>query len=316
MSSSVDKLFDFLAIPFLMAWDGLRWLFDKAITLVTWITNSRKASFAALGVILIVPATFLIGRLIGSGDSSAEVAWREYFQATNEVQQQRQNAEWFTDLVNDGPQGDFNGDHLRGTGATRLWAQLFAGDQQLASALRTIYSDKDQSRIRLQTALDHFDRVLDSASAGDGLLRQRALLGKAAAAESMMACESDPEQQTLHWAATQQALTALEEDEDHLAVSSYAKQRLKMLRQMLTDAEGGPLKEDNFHRWFASFKPIAPPPPGPPGSPIPAPQPDEGGLLPPPVLGPSGPPFNLDPGTSSDDSDTSEDPAPDGAQDE
>lgn len=275
-------------------WKMVTALYEAACGVVRWLTGNTVRIIVVLGIVVVLPLAITLGGIIfNRSESSRGTAWREYFQAREEVMSQREDVEWLEDLVLLGPQGDFKGDALRASNVPKLWALQFAADMELGDGARLIYSSQEESQQRLLHAIELYNRIeLSSASIG-GLLHERVILGKAHAHEILLACSADVAEFKKNYTAAIQSFDQLSAIATNSSLTLVAQQRKKQLvkygEEIWTD---GNISPASFYSWLSQYTPpelpINPFPSNPvPGTPPPGPAfPDPGELLPPPSLGP------------------------------
>jgi hypothetical protein len=271
----------------------IAFLFESASDLVRWLTGNTTRMVFVLGVVVVLPLSLIFGSMIFSGNESSQgAAWREYYQAREEVISGRQDVDWLEALILFGPQSDFTGNHLRSSRAPRLWALQFAGDMELADGSRLVYTDREEAAERLDHAIEFYDRIRKEG--GEGMIAERALLGQAHAHEILLVCTTDLSEFKNHYDMAILCLDSLNDIATNSAIKATARHRKQVLVEFGKDNwSEGDLSPGDFYSWLGQFMPpddpINPFPSNPsPFDPPPAPFvpfPDEGELLPPPVLG-------------------------------
>jgi hypothetical protein len=268
-------------------------LFETASDLVRWLTGNTTRMVFVLGVVVVLPLSLIFGSMIFSGNESSQgAAWREYYQAREEVISGRQDVDWLEALILFGPQSDFHGNHLRSSSTPRLWALQFAGDMELADGSRLVYTDREEAAERLEHAIEFYDRIRKEG--GEGMIAERALLGKAHAHEILLVCTPDLSEFKNNYDMAIFCLDSVTEMATNSAIKATARHRKQVLLEFGKDnwSEGN-LSPGDFYSWLGQFTPpddpinpfpINPSPFDPPPAPF-VPFPDEGELLPPPVLG-------------------------------
>ena len=268
-------------------------LFEAASDLVRWLTGNTTRMVFILGVVVVLPLSLIFGSMIFSGNESSQgAAWREYYQAREEVISGRQDVDWLEALILFGPQSDFGGNHLRSSSEPRLWALQFAGDMELADGSRMVYTDREEAAERLDHAIEFYDRIRKEG--GEGMIAERALLGKAHAHEILLVCTTDRSEFKKNYDTAIFCLDSLIEIATNSAIKDTARRRKQVLVKFAKDnwSEGDHSPGD-FYSWLGQaippedpidLFPSNPSPFVPPPAPF-VPFPDEGELLPPPVLG-------------------------------
>tara|TARA_B100000809_G_scaffold260931_1_gene308781 strand:- start:68 stop:1030 length:963 start_codon:yes stop_codon:yes gene_type:complete len=267
-------------------------LFESVSNLVRWLTANPSRMIVVLGFSVALPLGLILGSMIFSGNESTQgAAWREYFQAREEVISGRQDIDWLKSLVLYQPQGDFKGNALRESTEPKLWALQFCGDTELSEGARLIYVNRDDAAERLGSALEFYELIEESDA--DGVLMERCLLGKAHSLEILLSCSSRERDFTTIYEDAISTLRHLSTVATNSAIKDAATQRHEVLLKYGKDHwEEGRIASADFYSWLANFTPPEPPlnpfptnplPPG-PMIPSPTPFPGEGELLPPPVL--------------------------------
>lgn len=278
-----------------LPWKLIVALFEGASGVVRWLTGNTVRMVFVLGVVVVLPLSIaLVGFILSGTESSRGAAWREYFQAREEVISGREDADWLEDLVLLGPQGDFSGEDLRGSTVPRLWALQFAADMELRDGARLVYSSRSEAEDRLAHAIELYDRTAQSSAAIGGLLHERVLLGKAHAHEIFLSCSKDVNQFKGHYTQALETLLELTSSSTNPSITAAAEQRRKMLVKYGTDIwTEGDASPASFYSWLSNFEPPETLPDPFPSNPSPLdsrppvnPFPDTGELLPPPVLAP------------------------------
>ena len=294
-------------------------LFEAASNLVRWMTANTSRMVVVLGLSVALPLGLILGSILFSGDESTQgAAWREYFQAREEVISGRQDVDWLKSLVLFQPQGDFRGDALRESTVPKLWALQFCGDMELSEGARLVYSSRDEAADRLSSALEFYE-LIEEASA-DPTLLERCLLGKAHTLEILLTCNARDRDFSDTYENATSTLRRLSTIATNPAIKDAATQRESALVKYGKDLwKEGSISSADFYSWLANYTPPEPPldpfpaNPTPPGGVLPAPTPfpGEGELLPPPVLfNPADLPApGIPPGSSPD-----SDPSGDGQQ--
>ena len=278
-----------------LPWKIIVAIFSRASGVVRWLTGNTVRMVFVLGIVVVLPLSIaLVGFVLSGTESSRGAAWREYFQAREEVTSRRQDADWLEDLVLLGPQGDFAGEELRGSTVPKLWALQFAADMELRDGARLVYSSRTEAEERLAHAIELYDRISKSSDSIGGLLHERVLLGKAHAHEILLSCSKDVNAFKGHYTEAIATLLELTSSSTNPSITSAAEQRRKMLvkygAEIWTEGEASP---SSFYSWLSNYEPpenlpdLFPSNPSPLDPPPPVnPFPGSGELLPPPVLTP------------------------------
>ncbi len=278
-----------------LPWKLVVALFEGASGVVRWLTGNTVRMVFVLGIVVVLPLSIaLVGFVLSGTESSRGAAWREYFQAREEVSSRREDADWLEDLVLLGPQGDFAGEDLRGSTVPKLWALQFAADMELRDGARLVYSSRAEAEERLAHAIELYDRISKSSGNIGGLLHERVLLGKAHAHEILLSCSKDVNEFKGHYTEAVATLLELSSSSTNPSITSAADQRRKMLVKYGSDIwTEGDSSPGSFYSWLSNYQPpenlpdLFPSNPSPPGAQPPVtPFPDPGELLPPPVLAP------------------------------
>ena len=248
-----------------------------------------------LGIVVVLPLSItIVGFLLSGSESSRGAAWREYFQAREEVISRREDADWLEDLVLLGPQGDFVGESLRNSTVPKLWALQFAADMELRDGARLVYSSRDEAEDRLTHAIELYDRIAQPSSDIGGLLHERMLLGKAHAHEILLSCSKDVTEFKRHYTQAMTTLIELVALGTNPSIKANAERRKEILEKFGSDPwTEGDISPSSFYSWLSNYEPPEALPdlfpsnpsvldPRPPANPFP----DPGELLPPPVLAP------------------------------
>lgn len=296
-----------------LPWKLIVALFDGASGVVRWLTGNTVRMVFVLGVFVVLPLSItLVGFLLSGSESSRGAAWREYFQAREEVISRREDADWLADLVLLGPQGDFVGESLRNSTVPKLWALQFAADMELRDGARLVYTSRDEAEDRLTHAIELYDRIEKSSADIGGLLHERVLLGKAHSHEILLSCTKDVTEFKRHYTQAMATFLELVTVGTHPSIKANAENRKEMLEKFGLDIwTEGDISPSSFYSWLSNYEtPEALPDLFPSNPSVLDPQPpvnsipDPGELLPPPVLAPPAgeivdPPANSEGGEDS-----------------
>jgi len=267
-------------------------LFASVSNFVRWLTANTSRMVVVLGFSVALPLSLILGSMIFSGSESTQgAAWREYFQAREEVISGRQDVDWLKSLILYQPQGDFKGNALRDSSGPKLWALQFCGDMELSEGARLVFINREDAAERLSSALEFYELIEESDA--DAILMERCLLGKAHSLEILLGCSTRDRDFTSIYEDAISTLRRLSTVATNPAIKDAATQRHEVLLKYGKDHwEDGRITSADFYSWLANFTPpeaplnpfpTNPPPPG-PMIPAPIPFPSEGELLPPPVL--------------------------------
>ena len=252
----MNQLFDFV-------WNQIVAIYGRMSGLVRWVIENPIRLTVVLLVFIVIPLVLMVGSMVFSGpDSALGRAWHEYFQARNEVIAStpgvpaRENSVWLEDLVLIGPQGAFSGDALRNSSGPRLWALQLAADLELADGARLIYINRLTAHERLVHAIELYEMIEEMAGESSELLVERALLGKAHAAEIILACAVDADEFKKYKDTATRSLSRLLNSSASDAIKATATKRKAVLDSLTKEVirEDGSV-QSSFYSWLSRYRP-------------------------------------------------------------